>query len=93
VASERLIAECASAFHLPGMSAWCPPQLLDVSQLTGYYKQQTLEVKKKKKEKKIVLTNTFFLTVRLARFAISFFFFSPHFTFNECIDAESLNEP
>lgn len=43
-ASEQLVGRCAQAYHLPGMGAWCPPQLLDVSQLTGYYKQQTLEV-------------------------------------------------
>jgi hypothetical protein len=37
------IKDCAMAFHIPGMTQWCPERLLDVSQLTNYYKQNTLD--------------------------------------------------
>lgn len=36
------IQECADAFGIPGMF-WCPETLLDVAQLSNYFKQITLE--------------------------------------------------
>lgn len=38
-----LIPTCAAAFNIPNMTGWCPETLLDVGQLTAYYRQQTLE--------------------------------------------------
>eukprot|EP00299_Pterocystis_sp_00344_P008054 c2896_g1_i1.p1 GENE.c2896_g1_i1~~c2896_g1_i1.p1 ORF type:complete len:276 (-),score=54.65 c2896_g1_i1:97-924(-) len=35
--------KCAELFNLPNMTRWCPPTLLDVSQLTNYYKQLTID--------------------------------------------------
>jgi hypothetical protein len=35
-------AKCASKYSYPGMT-WCPPTLLDQSQLENYYAQQTIE--------------------------------------------------
>lgn len=37
------IPACAAEFHIPGMNQWCPESLLDVGQLTAYYKQLTLD--------------------------------------------------
>jgi len=37
------IGACASTFNIPGMSQWCPETLLDVGQLTAYYKQLTID--------------------------------------------------
>ncbi len=36
------IAKCAATFHIPGLN-WCPPTLLDISQLENYYKQISLD--------------------------------------------------
>lgn len=38
-----LIPQCAATFNIPDMTGWCPETLLDVGQLTAYYRQQTLE--------------------------------------------------
>lgn len=40
--TEKVTQKCAAAFELPGFD-WCPPTLLDISQLENYYKQFTLE--------------------------------------------------
>lgn len=37
------IPACAEAYNIPGMTQWCPETLLDVGQLTAYYKQLTIE--------------------------------------------------
>jgi hypothetical protein len=37
------IAECASQYNIPNMTAWCPATLLDDGQLADFYKQQSLQ--------------------------------------------------
>uniref|UniRef100_A0A6B2L5C7 Phosphatidylinositol-specific phospholipase C X domain-containing protein n=1 Tax=Arcella intermedia TaxID=1963864 RepID=A0A6B2L5C7_9EUKA len=37
------ILKCAQTFNIPGMDSWCPPHLQDISQLTNYYNQISLE--------------------------------------------------
>eukprot|EP00051_Salpingoeca_urceolata_P020695 m.313558 g.313558 ORF g.313558 m.313558 type:complete len:475 (+) comp19664_c0_seq6:4703-6127(+) len=39
----KLRKECAALFHIPNMTAWCPPTLQDVSQLINYYNQIALD--------------------------------------------------
>jgi hypothetical protein len=34
---------CAALFGIPGMTAWCPPTLASIGQLTNYFSQQALE--------------------------------------------------
>ena len=40
---EAYIGECAAQYSIPNMTSWCPLSLLDVGQLTAYYKQQALQ--------------------------------------------------
>jgi len=35
--------QCAATFNIPNMTDWCPPHLLDISQLTNYYNQIVFE--------------------------------------------------
>jgi hypothetical protein len=39
---EKYIAECAGEYPIDNFTDWCPASLLDVGQLTAYYKQQSL---------------------------------------------------
>jgi hypothetical protein len=43
VGAAKHTAACAAALHIPGMDAWCPMTLMDLSLLANYYNQQTLE--------------------------------------------------
>ena len=36
------IGECAAQYNVPNMTSWCPESLLDVGQLTNYYKQTAI---------------------------------------------------
>lgn len=42
--STSAAAKCAAEFAIPGMTEWCPPLLLDISQLTNYYNQRMLSL-------------------------------------------------
>merc|ERR1711871_144364 len=39
---DRITEKCAAAFQIPEFERWCPPALLDISNLENYYKQLTL---------------------------------------------------
>ena len=34
---------CAKVFNIKGLDKWCPETLMDIAQLTNYYKQTTIE--------------------------------------------------
>lgn len=36
--------KCAAAFKMPGMTDWCPPTLIETSQLFNYYNAEVLEI-------------------------------------------------
>lgn len=40
--ADEVQEKCAEAFHIPQFDDWCPPTLLDISNLESYYKQLTL---------------------------------------------------
>eukprot|EP00299_Pterocystis_sp_00344_P009273 c3854_g1_i1.p1 GENE.c3854_g1_i1~~c3854_g1_i1.p1 ORF type:complete len:352 (+),score=99.66 c3854_g1_i1:368-1423(+) len=40
---DSRIAECDGAFNVPNITMWCPPTLMDISLLTNYYAQRTIE--------------------------------------------------
>jgi len=37
------LPQCSRSFNIPNMTNWCPPHLLDISQLTNYYNQIAFE--------------------------------------------------
>jgi len=41
---DSIKEKCAALFHIPNMTGWCPTTLIDMGQLTAYYKQLTLDL-------------------------------------------------
>eukprot|EP00005_Dracoamoeba_jomungandri_P009552 CAMPEP_0174264720 /NCGR_PEP_ID=MMETSP0439-20130205/23612_1 /TAXON_ID=0 /ORGANISM="Stereomyxa ramosa, Strain Chinc5" /LENGTH=460 /DNA_ID=CAMNT_0015350749 /DNA_START=157 /DNA_END=1535 /DNA_ORIENTATION=+ len=40
---DAITKDCAKSFNIPNLTDWCPRNLQDVSQLTEYYNQRTVE--------------------------------------------------